>query len=835
MEPSNSARGRAAATFHALALRATRPKLSFRRVSVVLLVLVGCTSMGLTGLAAAAGRTSDGPPPVPECFYTGHDGYSDPTGPCGGMLIPGGGTVLVFTHPDKDGIFKLTGPAPLQTKHWVACGDAGCVYNELSWAIYAGRVSGCAVNTATCDVRFAKGWGGAGWNVVYVRQNTEPKILYALWNGEPGGTISGYVLDEDQQGVPGATVSASGASGGGSSPVDAPTGFYAINVKAGHYRVAPSGGPSGIKPPKFEPKSLNLYVAVGGAARADFTLQAGQKMTLSGKVQASDCSSTTCRLVGIPGVTVDVTGTEEAGNPVSTSVTTASDGGWKAKVPPGSYTVTPQGAGFDPESLPASGKGPVSGLDFTTCEAVPEGSPAGPRSRDVLAAISTGACPNGIDWQMPPRVAKGRSFVGDGLPLADYVYPKTWSAQLYLTRNDARVTTCQSGYVWKWRVTPLDTDGNGTATITQPKDGCSPSFETSQLGTYRVTAARYKQTRKGLVATRLTVESSEVELDDYLIVGLGDSNGSGEGDPPFDFDQCHRGVASYQYQAAQRLEDQFDGHASITFVADACSGAKIQDLSSVSFAGIDPTQGPPLKPQILALKALIADSGTQPRRKVDAAFVSIGINNIAFGPLMGYCVLNTNIAGPCQDQKVTPVYGSDGSVAGFTHAPLNFNALTLGQWVASLTAHLPGEYQAVQSALASMVAPKDTFITEYPTFAYSDTEGDVCGYSLTLHGSTWNWLKTSGMALNAQVDATSRLGWHVVRVNPGYFLGHGYCASDSWFVPLTRAVLINNSKAGAFHATATGALVTAKLVALAACPALAGTEDCKGLTKPSIP
>ena len=125
MEPSNSARGRAAATFHALALRATRPKLSFRRVSVVLLVLVGCTSMGLTGLAAAAGRTSDGPPPVPECFYTGHDGYSDPTGPCGGMLIPGGGTVLVFTHPDKDGIFKLTGPAPLQTKHWVACGDAG--------------------------------------------------------------------------------------------------------------------------------------------------------------------------------------------------------------------------------------------------------------------------------------------------------------------------------------------------------------------------------------------------------------------------------------------------------------------------------------------------------------------------------------------------------------------------------------------------------------------------------------------------------------------------------------------------------------------------------------
>ena len=356
MGSSHPARGRATATSRALPPRATPPKLSFRCRSVVLLALVGCMSMGLTGLASAASRTSNEPPPVPECFYTGHDGYSDPTGPCGGMLIPGGGTVVVFTHPNKDGIFKLTGPAPLQTKHWVACGDAGCVYNELSWAVYAGWVSGCAVNTATCDVRFAKGWGGAGWNVVYVRQNTEPKILYALWAGVRGGTISGYVLDEYQQGVPGATVTAQGP-GGGSSPVDATSGFYSINVKAGHYRVAPSGGPSGIKPPKFEPESLNVHVAVGGAARADSTLQAGQKMTLSGKVQASDCSSTSCRLVGIPGVTVDVTGTEEAGKPVSTSVATASDGGWKATVPPGTYTVTPQGAGFDPESRTASGKG----------------------------------------------------------------------------------------------------------------------------------------------------------------------------------------------------------------------------------------------------------------------------------------------------------------------------------------------------------------------------------------------------------------------------------------------------------------------------------------------
>ena len=189
-------------------------------------------------------------------------------------------------------------------------------------------------------------------------------------------------------------------------------------------------------------------------------------------------------------------------------------------------------------------------------------------------------------------VFRGRSATG-GLRLPDVLVGEALPDQ----ERHARVTTCQSGYVWKWHVTPLDTNGKGKPVITQPKDGCSTSFTTSLLGTYQVTAARYKQSPKGLVATRLTVESSEVELNDYLIVGLGDSNGSGEGDPPFDFEQCHRGVASYQYQAAQRLEDQFDGHASITFVADACSGAKVQDLSSVSFAGIDPTQGPRYVPR----------------------------------------------------------------------------------------------------------------------------------------------------------------------------------------------------------------------------------------------
>lgn len=127
-----------------------------------------------------------------------------------------------------------------------------------------------------------------------------------------------------------------------------------------------------------------------------------------------------------------------------------------------------------------------------------------------------------------------------------------------------------------------------------------------------------------------------------------------------------------------------------------------------------------------------------------------------------------------------------------------------------------------------------------PTFVYRDIEGDVCppttfswSGATPFVASTWDWLKTAGGALNAQVDATSSLGWHVVRVNPGYFLGHGYCAPVPWFVPLSRALV--NNMAGAFHANETGAAVTAKLAEYNVCPVVVDPKISMGIRLPVIP
>jgi len=530
---------------------------------------------------------------------------------------------------------------------------------------------------------------------------------------------------------------------------------------------------------------------------------------LTGKVEADPCGAheTECSVPPTPasGVTIAATGAYHA------SATTDSQGDYSMTLNAGTWTITPtmDDFTFDPPSRSIHLETDTTDVDFT-----------------LLSS------PYSIDWQMPSRVKESMDVSSDGgLPPASYVYPDMWSAKLYLTEGGTRVTSCPSGSVWKWHVTALHTVGNRKPTITEPKDGCSTSFETTQLGTYRVVAQKYKRTPKGLVKDGPAVATPDVVLNDLLIVGLGDSNGSGEGYPPFYFDQCHRGIASYQYQAAQMLDKLLEGHTSITFVSASCSGAKIQNLISLSYDGFPP--GNSLEPQVGAVRALIADSRGQPPRKVDAAFVSVGVNNIAFGPVMRYCIdVHLSIT-TCSNQHVAPVYNADGLISGFKHT-MSPRALTLSNWVANLTADLPRLYGTLGPVLADLVGPEDTFITQYPTFAYADTKGNICsmfGNGDTQPGrsiftkATWKWLMDVNLALNAQVAATRSLGWRVVPVAPDYFLGHGYCATDSWFVTITSSI-INLNKDGAFHPTEDGAAVTAKLVADDSCAWLVGKAEC---------
>ena len=340
------------------------------------------------------------------------------------------------------------------------------------------------------------------------------------------------------------------------------------------------------------------------------------KVTLSGTLRITDCGDNSCMRTGAKGekVTVSQSGTP----PFSTSTTTAKDGTWSVSVLPGTYTVTPPND-FVPSSATVIAKASVSGIDFAVCGAI-----AGTGLRRY-AASGQSDCPDGIDWKMENRTILA-SVDGSHNPLGltdkSTIYAPL-TVNLNLTVGRSAVTHCSSTSVWKWTITSKPA---GARILDMPKPGCTPFMQVSKQGDYTLVAKRFDGTR-----LRQTIKKT-VTVKDLLVLAMGDSNGSGEGGPPFYFNQCNRSTSSYQYQAADLLQQQSHFHTSVTFVSASCSGARIQHLINTNYEGIRP--GSALPPQISQVTSDIAPPHGQTKRPVDAVILSIGVNNIAFGPIM---------------------------------------------------------------------------------------------------------------------------------------------------------------------------------------------------------
>jgi hypothetical protein len=546
------------------------------------------------------------------------------------------------------------------------------------------------------------------------------------------------------------------------------------------------------------------------------------KVTLSGTLRITDCGDNSCSRTGAKDEKVTVS--QSGPPPFSTSTTTAKDGTWSVSVPPGTYTVTPPND-FVPNSATVVAKASVSGIDFAVC-----GEIAGTETRRLAASGQSG-CPNSIDWKMENRTIlawNDGSHNPLGLTDKSTIYaPLTVS--LNLTVGGSAVTHCSPTSVWKWSITSKPA---GAKVLDMPKPVCSPFMQVSKQGDYTIVAKRFDGTR-----LRQTIKKT-VTVKDLLILAMGDSNGSGEGDPPFYFDQCNRSISSYQYQAADLLQQQSHLHTSVTFVSASCSGARIQHLINTNYAGIRP--GPALPPQIAQLTSDIAPPHGETQRPVDGVIISIGVNNIAFGPIMQYCIgyglgrFGPHIL-PCEDSHVRAVLDSKGAVASFTKD--NSSTKTLSDTIDRLVKALPQQYAALGSALsaANIVKPADVYITQYPAFYYGNngtrctaTNSGVTGFD----ASTWHWLEGEANDLNTQVAHAARSeGWTLVVVPSKLFSGHGYCSSDPWFVGVVNAKA-NGNLAGAFHPTERGAHVSGVLVLEEMCDLLGDTKACKTFPTP---
>ena len=587
-----------------------------------------------------------------------------------------------------------------------------------------------------------------------------------------------------------------------------------------------------------------------------------KRVRLSGTVRTVDCGDRSCRAAPARGVKLTL---KQEGKVTATATSTRT-GTWAATVVADPTTVVPKGAGFAPVSRTVPAKVATAGLDFAACGAVPAVASRSVRERSARASLSTLAkapsCPDGLEWEMLGRTSTVPTLAtrtANGMIRKDDIYAPL-TVRLFLTIGSNRVETCAPSSRWTWTVAAKPA---GAKVLTAPAPGCRSVMQVDTQGAYTLVAKRFVP---GTAAPRQTIKKT-VKVHDLLVLGMGDSNGSGEGIGPFWFDQCNRGSASYQYQAAGLLEAQSRRRSSVTFVSASCSGARTQHLGAPGYAGVNP--GQPMAAQIKQLATVLAPPRGTKARTPDAALISIGINDIGFGAIIGFCVeyhaakaasdlARASMEPPlppdplpwdsCQDAPISAVSDGKGGVAAFRLEPQSTK--TLAASVTALLGELPARYEVVDGALraSGLIAPSKVYLSQYPTFSYGDGD-EVCDASpiivngfptlrSPLPSSVWQWFTGVGRDLNNAVKAgAAAQHWKVVAVPEGLFFGHGYCARDRWFVAILDQLPPGLSSttynvSGLFHPTARGARVTGVLALKQMCPLLASAAACTNQPKP---
>ncbi len=310
--------------------------------------------------------------------------------------------------------------------------------------------------------------------------------------------------------------------------------------------------------------------------------------------------------------------------------------------------------------------------------------------------------------------------------------------------------------------------------------------------------------------TATTRAIRDVEVQDWLIVAIGDSYAAGDGNPErhrlatggepewaggvedeitAEHAAAHRSTLAFPAQAALILERR-DPQSSVTLVSVAAAGATIdRGLLAPQNASLPQAQLP-----------RVADLVGE--RTIDALVVSIGGNDVGFGNLIRGLVDADPLLDPiCYRTDLANVWASvlDGDwnrdsrlrwtitnpfVIGCRSVP------TTGRPIVAGMAGLGGEYDRLAAAISRDLGPVPVFVMEYPDPTGHQREGanELCdaivddaapfGFHEISRSEQQAGLEMMLEPLNDILRAASdRHGWtYVDGVAASFADGHGYCA-----------------------------------------------------------
>lgn len=409
-----------------------------------------------------------------------------------------------------------------------------------------------------------------------------------------------------------------------------------------------------------------------------------------------------------------------------------------------------------------------------------------------------------LDWSVPRRFEDSWAAYNEAGSSydRDFVNPSLWSLDL---------DGCSSSAVRRIE--------KYTFTVRQVGTSWQRTFDSSRCkfrlpkvlpaqGLYKATLTLHTDwgTADGVSAPT----TRNVGIRDYLIVSMGDSLASGEGNPDvpgsysynLDFDwppahvvtnraaqwkdrRCHRSAKSGPSLAAKAFEDA-DPKTSVTFVSVACSGARIDHLTSWS------QDGAPA--QVKAVAELLRPSADRERRAIDSLLLSAGINDLFVSSVIRRCAKNTNVGRHYED-CVTRTGIADAAET----LPLKYLNLA-----GAIDHQLPGT--------------KEVYINDYPIEVF---EGGGCGL---LGGTLGNKhvpgkgidkveeseMNIYGNRLNHHIESMARIlggpkfRWNFVDSLTREFLPHAYCDKPTWFTSLEESLAAQGDERGAAHPNASG-------------------------------
>jgi hypothetical protein len=396
---------------------------------------------------------------------------------------------------------------------------------------------------------------------------------------------------------------------------------------------------------------------------------------------------------------------------------------------------------------------------------------------EVRSLLSSAAV---IEWSMVPQIAPD-PLHGNQPDLPNtpaYVNPPDgFGVQLDASHS----VGIQPTTTFAWTVT--DSMGH-----TIPLSGEDPAVNLAQ-GPYTV-----KLTATGLLGSNGPQSAtSDIQVKDVLIVSIGDSYASGEGNPVVprvispqwayspdpamnvEHANAHRSTIAGPAQFALQLQ-QANPHEAVTFVSVANSGASIP----VGLLGPMPSIGDSsyrLPAEITELEQIIGS------RHIDVLTISVGADDIGFATLAEDLIENTYFGSPSR-------------------------AAILSQFDAGLR-QLPGLFAELAAAIRAL-DPGRVLVTDYPDLTRNQ-HGKVARFlgpaDLPLVSKRDALLASQKIIppLDAAIaDAATAYRWTLVKGINADFRTHGYPSTWPWIRTLGESLEMQGNVDGTFHPNAAG-------------------------------